>query len=89
MACIQLLLLQALADVPSMSGFVPSDPVGLANIVLPSWSVPVYHADGHLCEVEITRHTDVLGYHVPKNTRPVSLLLRSSSSFCFVLHSCN
>jgi hypothetical protein len=75
MACIQLLLLQAPTDVPSTSGFVPSDLVGLADIVLPSWFVPLYYADGHLREVEITRHTDVLGYHVPKNARPVSLLL--------------
>ena len=48
--------------------------MGPADIVLPSWSVPLYQADGRLRKVEITRHTDVLGYHVLEDTLSISLL---------------
>uniref|UniRef100_A0A2N9GUC3 Aminotransferase-like plant mobile domain-containing protein n=1 Tax=Fagus sylvatica TaxID=28930 RepID=A0A2N9GUC3_FAGSY len=40
-----------------------------ADIILPSWSVPLYQADGSLHEMAITRHTNVLGYPVPEDTR--------------------
>ena len=43
-----------------------------ADIILPSWSVPLYQADGSLCKTAITRHTNVLGYPVPADA--VSLL---------------
>uniref|UniRef100_A0A2N9H9X5 Retrotransposon gag domain-containing protein n=1 Tax=Fagus sylvatica TaxID=28930 RepID=A0A2N9H9X5_FAGSY len=39
-----------------------------ADIILPSWSVPLYQADGSLRERAITRHTNVLGYPVPEDT---------------------
>ena len=73
-ACIQLIPLQASADVPSTSGSVPVDPMVPADIILPSWSIPLYQADGSVRETAITRHTDVLGYLVPEDTCPVSLL---------------
>ena len=44
-------------------------------IVLPYWTIPLYRADSHVREVEITRHIDVLGYPVPENARPISFLL--------------
>ena len=46
-----------------------------ADIILPSWSVPLYQSDGSLRETAITRHTNVLGYPVPEDTCAVSLLL--------------
>jgi hypothetical protein len=58
-----------------MSGSVPTVPRGLADIILPSWSVPFYQADGSLREMSITRYTNVLGYPIPKDARTVSLLL--------------
>uniref|UniRef100_A0A2N9FI42 Aminotransferase-like plant mobile domain-containing protein n=1 Tax=Fagus sylvatica TaxID=28930 RepID=A0A2N9FI42_FAGSY len=59
----------ALTDVPSTSGSVPAAPMGPTDIVLPSWSVPPYQADGSLREIAITRHTNVLGYPVPEDAR--------------------
>jgi hypothetical protein len=73
-ACIQLISLQAPANIPSMSGSVSADPMGPADIILPSWYVPLYQADGSLRETTITRHTNVLGYPVPEDARLVSLL---------------
>ncbi len=61
--------------------------MGLLDIVLPSWTIPLYRADYHVREIEITRHTDVLGYPIPENARPVSLLFWSLRSSCIVLHS--
>ena len=58
-----------------MSGSVPAVLRGLTDIILPSWSVPLYQADGSLCEMAITRYTNVLGYPILEDTRAVSLLL--------------
>ena len=55
MACIQLFLLQAPADIPSTSGSVLADPMGPTDIILPSWPVPLYQAYGSLYETTITR----------------------------------
>ena len=49
--------------------------MGPADIILPTWSVPLYQADDSLCETVITRHTDVLGYHVLADARTVSFPL--------------
>ena len=68
-----MLLLQAHADVPTEGGFGAANPVGPLDIVFPSWTVPLYRADGRVREVEITRHTDVLGYPVLEDTRLVSV----------------
>uniref|UniRef100_A0A2N9HR87 Aminotransferase-like plant mobile domain-containing protein n=1 Tax=Fagus sylvatica TaxID=28930 RepID=A0A2N9HR87_FAGSY len=57
------------ANVPSTSGSIPAAPLVLADIILPSWSIPLYQADGSLCKTTITRHSNVLGYPVPKDAR--------------------
>uniref|UniRef100_A0A2N9HN27 Uncharacterized protein n=1 Tax=Fagus sylvatica TaxID=28930 RepID=A0A2N9HN27_FAGSY len=56
--------LTAPADVPSTSGSILDDLMGPANIILPSWYVPLYQVDGSLRETTITRHTNVLGYPI-------------------------
>ena len=61
--------MQAPADIPAASGSGPSNPMGLSDIVLPSWNIPLYRVDCHVREIKITRHTDVLGYPVPENVR--------------------
>ena len=58
-----------------MSGAVLANLMNPTDIILPSWSVPLYQVDGSLCETAITRHTIVLRYPVPEDARTVSLLL--------------
>lgn len=36
-------------------------------------SQSIYRAEGSIHEVQVTRRTDVLGYLVPKDARPISL----------------
>ena len=55
----------------------------MQDIVLPPWNVPVYHVDGSISEIQVTRHTNVLRYLIPGNTRPISFSSWFSISFCF------
>lgn len=55
----------------------------MQDIVLPPWNVPLYHVDGFISEIQVTRHTNVLRYLIPGNTRPISFSSWFSSTFCF------
>ena len=86
MPCIQLLLIVGSCWCPLYEWSYSVDSMGPTDIILPSWSIPLYQAEGSLRKMAITRHTNVLGYPVPKDARVVSLIIWSSNGFCIVLH---
>uniref|UniRef100_A0A2N9EBK2 Aminotransferase-like plant mobile domain-containing protein n=1 Tax=Fagus sylvatica TaxID=28930 RepID=A0A2N9EBK2_FAGSY len=52
------------------------------DIILPSWSVPLYQVDGSLHETTITRYTNVLGFPVPEDA---SLATHADLNYMFQL----
>uniref|UniRef100_A0A2N9HRA3 Uncharacterized protein n=1 Tax=Fagus sylvatica TaxID=28930 RepID=A0A2N9HRA3_FAGSY len=60
----------ALTNIPSTGGSVPADPMGPANIILSSWSVPLYQADGYPCGLEL--HVSTVWEHEDHDDGPVS-----------------